>query len=142
MDQAHKDLLWTIGVLTASAVAVASFIIQLFNGWRERRSSDKFNMREIAFKAAVAEWEFQRARHASETEAEAARNETFNKPIIRPVEMFDYILIKKLKMLSTFRDGDISRKGLEKRFSEMAEFHKFFREYYAAAKAKADESKS
>ena len=108
IDPATKELIWGIGIMSTLLAAGVSAIFQLLNGWRERIAADKRHMRDLALRAAIAQWEHEMA------EAAKPLSETKISPI-----QFDLILIRKLALLQNFSATHLTATDIDAGLKQM-----------------------
>jgi hypothetical protein len=119
-EQSNSALLGWSGALAGGVAGVIVGIINLVIAHFQRRQLVAQHFREIALKAAQMEWE-----HAH-TSANAWKDpvDESERPTVEPL---DYFIVRKLKLMQSFGDKDLTPELLSKKIGELAHFAASFR---------------
>lgn len=120
-----KDILANPQIVGA-LIALSGLMVGAISAWGlafiNRRYDERRNMRDLALKAAIAQWEHDVARiNAHNQNVALQRFGDEQKKAELTTMDFDMILVQKLKLIEVFGAGRITGRDVKKGWREMAD---------------------
>lgn len=118
-EQSNSALLGWSGALAGGVAGIVVGVINLVIAHFQRKQLVAQHFREIALKAAQMEWEHA---HASANAWKDPMDES-ERPTVEPL---DYFIVRKLKLMQSFGDKNLTPELLRSKVKDLAEFNASF----------------
>jgi hypothetical protein len=113
--------------IVGALIALSGFIVAGLSSWAlaliNRRYDERRNMRDLALKAAIAQWEHDVARIKAHNEKVDSQGSFSDEPKWAELTTmdFDMILVQKLKLIEVFGSDRITGRDVERGWREMSD---------------------